>query len=48
MKMKKYNSPMIELEAINIAEDLLTGSDEVGVQTIFGKDAGIDDFEFPS
>ena len=46
--MKKYNSPMIELEAINIAEDLLTGSDEVGLQKVFSKDAGIDDFEFPA
>ncbi len=39
---------MIELETINIAEDLLTGSGEtVGLQRVFSRDAGIEDFEFP-
>ena len=45
---KTYNSPVIELETINIAEDLLTGSGEAaGIQKLFSRDAGIDDFEFP-
>ena len=47
--MKKiYNSPVIELEALNIAEDLLSTSGEPGVQSTFGIDAGIADFVFPS